>query len=203
MIVHDVEQRSPEWSALRCGRPTASDFNRLITSSGKPSSSLSDYAATLAAELYAGRQLEAWQGSQWTERGIELEPEARSHYEFVNGVEVRQVGFVTDGEAGCSPDGFVGDDGMVEFKCLSPWNHVQAYAYWRRSGDIFSTYVAQVQGQLLLCRRKWVDLVFYHPDLPSFTARILPDKQFHAALVGQLRTCIAERNELVELLRTA
>jgi hypothetical protein len=201
--VHDVDQGSPEWFALRAGRPTASDFKRLITATGKPSTQLSDYAATLAAELYAGRPLEVWEGNQWTERGKELEPMAADHYRFVHEVELERVGFVTNHEIGCSPDYLVGKDGMLEIKCLAPWKHVQALAYWNKHKRPPPDYVAQAQGQLLICLRDWLDLLLFHPELPPVTIRVRPDFDYQRKLCEQIEICLVERNDLVELLRAA
>lgn len=203
MQIHDVEQNSPEWSALRAGMPTASNFKAIITSQGKPSTSLSAYAAQLAAEAFAGKPLEDWEGNQWTERGHELEVQARAMYSFMRDTEVTRVGFVTNHGAGCSPDGLVGADGLVEIKCLSPKHHVLALAYHQRTGRIPTDYVAQVMGQLFICERTWCDLFFFHPELPALIARTQRDATFNASLVTQIRSVIAERDELIGVLRSA
>ncbi len=76
MKKHDVEQGSEEWYALRAGKPTASEFSKLITSKGEPSKSAATYAITLAIEAYAGGPVDAWEGNAHTERGKNLEAEA-------------------------------------------------------------------------------------------------------------------------------
>src|SRR3990167_9152399 len=105
MILHDVPQRSAEWFALRAGKPTASEFSRVVTSAGELSKSAYGYALTLAAEMFVGQSIDAWEGNAWTERGRELEVAARTAYEFVCDVSVKPIGFVTDdlGMVGCSP----------------------------------------------------------------------------------------------------
>jgi len=205
MIILDFEQRSPEWYAARCGIPTASEFSKLITSKGEPSKSLEGYALTLAGELFAGEPLEVWEGNQWTERGKELEGEAIHLYEFANDFKVESVGFVTtdDRLAGCSPDGLVGEDGMVEIKCLKPENHISAILYYEKHGKCPTTYIQQVQGQMLICERKWCDLIFYHPKLPMLTIRQEPDDKLWDALNQGITDVITERDRVVAALKRA
>ena len=199
---HDVEQGTPEWYALRAGRPTASNFKSIITSQGKASSTLGTYAAQLAAEAFAGKPLEEWEGNQWTERGKDLEAQARDMYAFLR-EQVEPVGFVTNYDAGCSPDGFVGTDGLVEIKCLSPKHHVLALAYFEKHGRVPTDYVPQVMGQILICERHWCDVFFFHPELPPLIARTERDPKFNAALLAQIRDVCAERDDLLGVLRRA
>lgn len=205
MIVHGFEQRSPEWYAARCGIPTASEFSKLVTSKGEPSKTLSTYALTLAGEVFAGEPLETWEGNQWTERGKELEAEAINLYEFANDFKVDPVGFVTtdDGMAGCSPDGLVGKDGMVEIKCLKPENHISAILYHEKHGKSPTTYVQQVQGQMLICERDWCDLIFYHPKLPMLTIRQTPDEKVWDGINKGITDVIAERDRVLAALKRA
>lgn len=205
MKVHDVEQNTDEWYALRAGIPTASEFSNVVNSDGKPSSRLSTYAAQLAAEAFAGKPLERWEGNQWSRRGHELEAEAISAYEFLRDQEAKRVGFVTNkagaADVGCSPDSLVGKDGLLEVKCLSPKHHVLALAYWHKNDRCPPDYVAQVQGQMLVCEREWVDLWFYHPDLVSHAVRVYRAAGLQAALLRQLGTVVDERDALLAVLR--
>lgn len=203
MKIHDVDQRSPEWYALRCGMPTASEFSKIVTSTGDASKSASTYAITLAAELFAGKPLEVWEGNQWTERGRELEDEAIARYEFQADVETTPVGFVTDnaGMMGCSPDRLVGADGLLEVKCLKATNHIQTILYLEKNGYPPPDYVQQTQGQMLICNRNWCDLVFYHPDLPMLTFRMNPSNRIANALVRGIATVISERDDVLAKLR--
>lgn len=204
MRVHNVEQRSPEWYAARCGIPTASEFSSLVTSKGEPSKTLPRYAKTLAAEKFSGRTLDAWEGNQWTERGKELEAEAIRLYEFAHDFTVSPVGFVTtdDGNAGCSPDGLVGDDGLVEIKCLKAENHIEAILYYQKNGRCQTDYVQQTQGQIWIAERKWCDLLFYHPVLPLLVIRQTPDTAIHAALASGVRAVIKERDAILDALKS-
>lgn len=202
MIVHDVEQRSPEWYALRAGKPTASEFPRLFTSKGEPSKSAPAYARVLAAELYAGRPVDGWEGNAYTERGRELEARAVELYEFARDVETSPVGFITDDTmtAGCSPDRLVENDGLLEVKCLKAENHVAAILYYRQHGRCAPDYVQQTQGQLFICGRAWCDLVFYHPELPLLVIRQEPDPTLFKAIAKEVPAVCRERDEILAAL---
>lgn len=203
MKIHDVEQRSDEWYALRAGKPTASEFSKLVTSAGVPSKSLDKYAITLAAEAFAGGPVDAWEGNYHTERGRALEDEAIKLYEFANDVSVVPAGFVTndDETMGCSPDGLVGLDGMVEIKCLKAETHVETMLYYKKHGRILPKYVQQTQGQMMICQREWCDLVFYHPVLPLLSIREYPDGSLHMALTTELKNVAEERDRVLAIMK--
>lgn len=202
MIIHDVPQRSDEWYALRLGIPTGSAFSKLITSQGKPSKSLPEYAATLAGEKFSGKELEAWEGNQWTERGKELEVDAKEFYEFTNDVQVKEVGFITtdDKTAGCSPDGLVNDDGMTEYKCLKAERHIKAIMYYKKHNRAQPDYIAQTQGQMHIAEREWCDLVFHHPELPTLVIRQTLDVEFCKTLNELIVEVSSERDKIVGVL---
>lgn len=196
MLIHDVEQGTDEWYALRAGIPTASEFSKLVTSTGEPSKSLSGYAVTLAGEKYAGKPLDAFQGNSWTDRGKEMEAGALAYYEFVHDVEIERVGFVTDdaGSMGCSPDGLIGEDGMIEVKCLKAETHIETIQYFQKHKKCPPKYVQQTQGQMMICQRDWCDLIFYHPDLPSFVIRQLPNVDLMQAIANQIPIVSKQRD---------
>ncbi len=203
MIVHDCAQHSEEWETLRCGMPTASEFDKIVTSAGKPSESASAYINTLAAEKYSGKPgLAAWSGSRYSDRGKALEGQATAYYEFDRDVIVEQVGFITDdqGHAGCSPDGLVGDDGLIEVKCLKAENHIGVILSHRKSGRVPSKYFQQPQGQMLITGREWCDLVFFHPDLPLLIVRQLPNKPFQGVLGLQINSVCDKRDKVLAVL---
>lgn len=203
VIVHDMPQNSDQWLEARLGIPTASEFSSIITSAGKPSQSLRPYAAQLAAERFAGVPLDRFGGNRHTERGHELEDQARSAYAFLHDVEPVQVGFVTNFDAGASPDSLIGDDGACEIKALSAKHHVLALAYINKHGKAPTDYVAQCHGQILICERQWVDLWFYHPDLPCRAVRIDRDEEFLAALLKQIAAVNEARDEYLSVLQEA
>lgn len=203
MIIHDCQQGTEEWHCLRAGKPTASCFDKLITSTGEQSKTLPAYAITLAGEMYAGKPLDAWEGNGHTERGKLLEDDARRSYAFVHDVEPVQVGLVTDDAMlyGCSPDSFIGDDGGLEIKCLKAENHIKAIMYYRKHKKCPPDYVQQTQGSLLVTGRKWWDLYFYHPDLPALTIRQEPNEPVLKALSVSIVAVLAERDKILAELR--
>ena len=205
MIVHDVAQRSDAWYALRAGKPTASEFSKIVTSAGEPSKQAGGYALTLAVELYAGKPVDVWEGNAWTERGREMEQEALRLYSFTHDVEIETCGFVTDDAdtMGCSPDGLLAGDGMVEVKCLRAANHAKTIVYHQKHGRCPTDYMQQTQGQLLVCGRRWCDLVFYHPDLPMLTIRQEVNEKLQAALLAGIPTLCRERDNVLAALRRA
>tara|TARA_R110000751_G_scaffold103743_2_gene199066 strand:+ start:113 stop:727 length:615 start_codon:yes stop_codon:yes gene_type:complete len=201
MKIHDVEQNTDAWLVLRAGRPTASNFKLLVTSKGAISKSLEGYALTLAGEKYAGKPLDSFEGNQWTERGHELEDKARELYEMVHDVTVEKVGFVTNGEAGCSPDSLVGEDGLWEAKCLKAENHIKALMRYEATGLAPPDYFQQAQGQMMICERQWNDLTFYHPELPLLVIRIPRDEKFISELRSAVADVCTERERVLCILK--
>lgn len=185
----EAEQGTQEWLDARLGRPSASQFYKLITTAGKPSASADDYISEMIAERITGES-EPIYVNEWMQRGTELEPEARATYEFIHGVDVQEVGFILDdsGEFGCSPDGLVGDDGGVEFKCPAPKNHIA----WSRKGVCPSKHYAQVQGCLYITGREWWDFMSYHPDMKPFIVRVERNEEFIEKLAEQISLAVEE-----------
>lgn len=204
MIIHDVDQNSPEWLKLRLGRPTASNFAKIVTPAQlKPSSSLVPYAHQLAAETYSNGLLDAWGGNADTERGNYLEEEAVNAYEIINGLTTEKVGFVTDDQGlyGCSPDRLVGDDGLLEIKCLNARDHVGYLVEFSKNETIETKHMIQAQGQLMVTERKWSDLFLYHPQLPSLTCRVEIDPETHEKLLVGILKVIEVRDQALRILK--
>ena len=199
MIIHDVEQNSPEWYEARAGIPTASEFNKILTSTGKPSTQAEAYANKLAAERLTGQPCKDFEGSAYTERGHEFEGEAANFYAFDKDAEPLQVGFVTDDQKqyGCSPDRLIGEEGILEIKCPSAHVHV---GYMRKQ-KIDSKYLVQCHGQLLVTGRKWIDWMSYHPDLKPVIIRLERDEGFLSSLAGALENFNNKINAIVEELK--
>lgn len=186
-IHNDFDQRSEVWQNMRLGIPTASEFHRIITPLGKKSEQWKGYAHRLIAEKMLKRQIDDQiANSPWVERGSQLEAQAVLEYEAQNDRDTQVVAFVTtdDGKIGCSPDRLVGDDGLLELKCPAPQTQV-AYLIDRKIED---KYRPQVQGQLLVTGRQWVDLFAYHPEMPFTTIRVERDEVFIRCLEGLLKT---------------
>lgn len=202
MIIHECDQNSDAWARLRAGRPTASEFSKLVSGTGQLSKSLPAYARTLAAELYAGRPLESWDGNQWTERGHLMEQDAADEYGLINDCEPLVVGFITDDleQYGCSPDRLIGDSGVLEIKSLKADRHIEALQYIHKHGQIPPDYRSQAQGEIFVTEREWCDVMFFHPDLPSRTVRIEPDSEFQDKLTEQLAAVLKERDAILKFL---
>src|SRR5271169_5587073 len=118
------------------------------------------------------------------ERGLIVEAEAADWYEFDHDVTVQKVGFITDDDhtVGCSPDRLVGDEGLLEIKAPLPHTQVD---YWI-SGEISERFRPQLQGQLYISQRSWVDIVCWHDVLPKLVMRVEPDEKFIEALDREL-----------------
>ena len=193
MIILTCEQGSREWDEARLGIPTASQFSRIVTPGGKPSAQAEDYMGALLAEHFLGYPSEAFQ-SEWADRGKALEPEARRFYSFHRDVDPKSVGFCYRDDArivGTSPDGLVGDDGLLELKCPMPGRHL---VYLAR-GVVPKAYVMQVQGQLWVTGRAWVDFMSYCPELPPFIVRVAPEAKMQDALDAAIPAFVAQMLE--------
>lgn len=205
MIIYNFEQYSDEWWDKRNAKPSASNGKRVITSQGKPSKSLGDYALDLAGEMYAGKSLDSFEGNAHTDRGHELEDSARSLFEMINDCEALEVGMILDDEELyiASPDGVINGDGILEIKCLKASNHIKAHVYYKKHGKMPTDYVSQVQMQLFVSGFKYAKIMFYHPDLPELIIDVKPDLEFHKVLEQQLNEVISERDNIINLLKEA
>jgi hypothetical protein len=166
----DCDQNSPEWIAARAGIPTASEFSTVMAKGrgGGESLTRKKYLYKLAAERIIGQPVEVWGGNAHTERGHEMEPEARALYAFMSNAEPKQVGFIRRGPVGASPDSLIGDDGLLEIKTKLP--HLQVELL--ESKVLPPEHKAQLQGQLWISGRAWVDFFSYWPGLPPFQTRV-------------------------------
>jgi len=189
MRIIDVVQGSEEWDRWR-NRPTCSEFGKFITpAKGDYSSQATGYAAKIVAKRL-GVYTEP-PPSFWCEWGTEHEPNARHWYEHENSIEVDLAGFVlpdyTDAYGG-SPDGLVGEDGLVEFKCPAPETLISYHA----EGGLPVAYRPQVQGLLLVTGRKWCDFVAWHPELSPFVVRVAPDEKYQEKMAEALLRLLEE-----------
>jgi hypothetical protein len=196
MKIINVEQRSPEWYAARLGVPSASNFDKIVMVKGERSKQAEKYMYKLAGEILSGTAEESYQNAAM-QRGTELEAEARNLYQMINDVEVEEVGFcITDGY-GCSPDGFVGDDGLIEIKCPQMATHVGYLLDAKAPTDYFQ----QTQGQLLVTGRKWCDFVSHYPAIKPLIVRVERDEKFLKALKSELESFCQELKDIVEKLK--
>ena len=192
-----MEQGSTEWLALRAGKFTGSRFYDLmaVTKSG-PSASRANLLTTLALERLTGQPEETFQNDAMR-RGTELEPFARGAYEAETGELVTQVAFITHPAlpfVGVSPDGMLGDDGMLELKCpASQAKHLAAL----RNGAHAQEYRWQVQGQLFVAERAWCDVVSFDPRFPDgLQLAIVRVTRDAVAIKALEQACIAANAEV-------
>jgi len=175
-IYKDINQGSPEWFEIRVGKVTASHA-QAIGNNGK---GLDTYLLEVVSEMFSSAQKDQY-SNEHIERGNELEPLARSMYELQENVEVEEIGFAEYNDfVGCSPDGLVGDDGMIEIKCPDD----KTYFNLLMNENIDSSYIWQCQMNLLILEKKWCDLIFYNPNFEKSMKifRLKPDKEMFSRL---------------------
>lgn len=177
MKIFPVVQNTPQWLQARCGVVTASAFSKILTpAKGDLSKQMGGYENRIVAERITGDPIDDFGGNVWTERGHELEPEAVAMYEMLREADVTHAGFISnDAETvGCSPDGLVNDDGLLEIKCLAPHTIIGVLL----DGESDDGHYPQLQGQLFVTGRKWVDILYYHPKLPPLIQRVNRDEEY-------------------------
>lgn len=199
----EIIQGSAEWHAARCGKVTASRVADLIakTKTGW-GASRANYMAELVAERLTGTQAAGYSNAamQW---GTDMEPEARENYAFVSDVEVEQVGFVphpTIEMAGASPDGLIGDGGLVEIKCPNTATHIDTLI----GQTVPAKYMTQMQWQMACTGRAWCDFVSYDPRMPEgmqvFIRRVERDEETIAQLEADVSAFLADLDDKVASL---
>ena len=199
MIIADVEQGTEEWFAARLGIPTASGFDKIVTTKGEPSKQALKYMYQLAGERVSGIKEESYESAAMR-RGKDVEQEARDFYELTQGVEILKVGVCYPDKKkryGSSPDGLIGEDGGVEIKCPIMSTHVG----YLLDGGLPMDYFQQVQGNLLVTGREWWDFLSYYPGLKPLLIRITPDKDFLKALSAQIEIFCKNLDEIVSKIR--
>ena len=187
MKVIDAVQGTPAWLAARAGRVTASMIPNVLM---KPETAgFRDYQAQLVAEILTGKP----QGSDYTnihmQFGSETEPLARSAYEAETGFSVDEVGLCihpTIERAGASPDGLVGNSGLVEIKCPKVATHL-AYLI---AGVVPSGYKNQMMWQMACTGRDWCDFVSFRPDLPEHLQLFIVRFKRESAKILELETAV-------------
>lgn len=175
MQVIDCAQGSPEWFQARLGIPTASMFATVMAKGkgGGESATRKTYMMKLAGEILTGDQMDSFSNVH-TERGKEMEPDARNLYAFMVDVEPQIVGFVRNGQKGASPDSLVDANGGLEIKTALP--HIQVERLL--ANRVPPEHKAQVQGQLWVAEREWFDFVSYWPKLPLLIVREYRDEEY-------------------------
>lgn len=167
LIFHNVEQGTDKWLEIKAGKFSGTDASTFVVK-GKNKDQIGTGLLALipkkVAELVVGIDLDGFNNKSM-QRGNDLEPLARSRYEMENFADVEQIGFIQSGEyLGFSPDGLVGQDGLIEIKCLE----APAWIAWidsdMKPSDIQKKHYTQIQWGLFISGRKWCDYVMYNPD---------------------------------------
>jgi putative phage-type endonuclease len=195
MIWHDVEQNSEEWGELRKKKFTASMFSELFMK--KETAGYKKAIRKVVFERLTGESPESFK-SEYMDRGHELESAAKEAYELYSFETVKPGGFFELNEwVGASPDGLVGEDGMIEIKSPA----YNTFIDYLLSGRVPSEYTHQIQGQLYVTGRKWSDFVAYHPSLPLIVKRVYPDPIMIKEIEIALNIAIGEAKEIISKIK--
>ena len=196
MRIIECEQGTEEWLSARLGIPSASNFHRIVTTTGKWSAQADAYINELAAERITGERKDFFISDAMA-RGNELEELARDNFIFESDYEVDQVGFCIreDLDVGCSPDGLILEDMGLELKCPLAHNHVG----YLRDNCLPSKYVQQVQGSLYVTDRDIWHFYSFHPDFgEQLHVVVHRDEEFIKLLDGHLQRAVEEIENCVE-----
>ena len=199
-----MEQRTSEWFAARLGCVTASRTADVMskTKSGY-STSRANYMAQLITERLTQAPTEGFSSAamQW---GTDTEPQARAAYELMTGADVVEEGFVahpTIEGFGASPDGLVGDDGLLEIKCPNSATHIDTLL----SEKVPAKYITQMQVQMLCTGRNWCDFVSFDPRLPGdmnyWCKRVDADAERQAEIETEVQKFLVELNDKLNALK--
>jgi putative phage-type endonuclease len=198
-----IEQGTPEWFAQRLGKVTASRVADIMakTKTGV-AASRGNYLAQLVAERLTGQSADTFKSGAM-QHGTETEPQARMVYEAETGQIVGEVSMITHPTiemSGASPDGLVGEDGLVEIKCPNTSTHIATLL----SDKAPSGYMAQMQWQMACTGRAWCDFVSFDPRMPDdmqlFIKRVPRDEALIAEYEAEVIKFLAEVQETVEKL---
>jgi putative phage-type endonuclease len=199
-----LEQRSKEWFEQRKGKVTASRIGDILATirNGNWAASRKHYAAQLVSERLSDKLPEPF-SNEYIEWGIAQEEPAREAYEKATGNAVTEVGFVdhpTVNSAGASPDGLVGDDGLIEIKCPTTATHIETLL----SEEIPERYKLQMLWQLACTGRKWCDFESFDPRLPEdmslFIKRFEPSEKEIKDVEQEVEVFLREVEEIVNSL---
>jgi putative phage-type endonuclease len=201
----NMEQRTDDWFAARLGKVTASSLHKVLarTKTGY-GADRANYLTQLVLERVTNSKAEGYINAemQW---GIDQEPFARAAYEAHTGVLVDEIGFMphpTIEMSGASPDGLVGDSGMVEIKCPSSKTALEC---WLSADPVESKYFAQMQWQMACAGRDWCDYVVFDPRMPQkaqlFIYRVNRADEWLAEAEKEVVKFLAEVDAKVAALR--
>lgn len=199
-----IEQGSAEWLAIRLGKVTASRITDVLAK-GKSGEAVTreDYRTELVVQRLTNEPGESFTNAA-IEHGINTEPMARIAYEAHANVFVEQIAFVdhpTIEWFGCSPDGLVGETGLVEIKCPNSKTHIK----YLLGGKPPAKYVPQMQCQMAVTGREWCDFVSYDPRLPEdlqlFVVRLERDVSYIMAMEEEVDKFLKEVSGMYSKLK--
>jgi YqaJ-like viral recombinase domain len=196
----NCDQGTEAWYRARAGIPTASEFQTLLAKGrgGSDSKGRRTYMMKLAGEILTGEPMESF-SSVHMDRGKAMEEEARGLYAMVSNVAPEIVGFLRNGDKGCSPDSLIGERGLLEIKTALPHILIETLL----QDEFPNEHKAQTQGQLWVAERDWVDLMVYWPGLPPFIRRAYRDEAYIADLAIAVKRFNEDLAEMVALLRSS
>lgn len=202
-MIEMMDQGSDEWFAIRIGKVTASRVADILakTKSGY-STSRDNYMAQLVCERLTNQKAESFTNAAM-QHGTETEPLARAAYEALKDVLVDEVGFVPHPSikmAGASPDGLVGDDGLIEIKCPNTATHIDTLL----SESVPTKYFTQMQFQMACTGREWCDFVSFDNRLPEelqlFVKRVPRDETYIKLMEAEIVQFLAELDDKINKL---
>lgn len=191
MKIYNFEQRTEDWYNIRKGKMTASNAETIIAN-GK---GLETYIYNLMAEYYSSAEKESYINADM-QRGIDLEPEARLEFEFYTDLDVQEVGFIEHNDfIGVSPDGLIGDDGLIEIKCPND----SIYFKLLLSNNIKPEYIAQMQMQMYVTDRQYCYFVSYNPNFEKslYIKKINRDEE----MIDKLKKGLERGTQLIKEIK--
>jgi hypothetical protein len=197
-----LEQGSELWVAARCGLVTASRCADVIAMTKKgESAARRNYRSELIVEILTGVPYPRYvsQEMQW---GIDQEPFARAAYEMQRDLLVETCGFVVHPDIarfGASPDGLVGDDGLIQIKCPNTATHLT----WMLAGAVPIEHCPQMLAEMACTGRAWCDFVSYDPRLPSHLQLFVRRYERDEAMIATLETEVVHFNAEIEQVLSA
>ncbi len=196
-------QGSDIWLRHRMGKPTASEFERIVQpKKWEPTKSETrrGYLVYLLTELVLDTPLSGVTTAAM-QHGHDWEAKARAAYEMLTGVDTEPCGFCTNdaGTIGASPDFFVGEDGSGEIK--SPFKPEIHMGYLLDDQSLVNEYFVQTQGQLYITGRKWTDIISYFGGMPMVVARVTPHAEFQSKLAAALGPFVSDLAIMVEFAK--
>ena len=206
MPIIDVEQNSIEWLQMRCGMCTASRMADVVTKlkKGGYGKAREDYLWELICERLTGRAEDHYV-TPAMEHGMEFEPLARAAYEMAFDCDVEPGQFAMHPAIkwfGASPDGLVGDDGLIEIKCPKSVTHLG----YLTGGEVPEDYKPQMLTEMSCAERKWCDFVSFDPRMPKnlrfFCIRYERDDAKIAEIEAEAVKFIAEVDEMIAKLES-